>query len=416
MSPRKKDTKSNPRILLAKEKKKNKLIVIGFVFTAVLILGLVGYAILYATVLKDNIPVALIDGQKIDNEYYEARVRLERNSYISQFYYINSLYQALAEEPSLVENYEQQLQQIATMLANVELFGEMVLNYVIDDEIIAIQGRKMGIDISQNEINAMVQESFGFFPNGTPTPESQPTVFATPTFSKTQEAILGYTTTQEEESTPIEPTIEPSPTSTSPTLTPGPTATQYTGEMFQSEYNKYLEDLESKKISEKYLQKYIYYSLMNQKVRDTVIAEVPLDQKQIWARHILVSTIEEANGVISRLEKESWNDVAADVSLDTSNKDLGGDLGWFPSGRMVSEFDEAAFGLDIGQISEPIETQFGWHIIQIVDLGIRPLNQSDYEYQQNLYFDEWLTKIKENTEIKINNVWKDIVPGDPTIQ
>ena len=137
MSPRKKerlgflkkDLKNNPRIRLAKEKNKNKLIVVGFIITATLILGLIGYAILYATVLKDNIPVAKIDGQEIDNSYYEARVRLERINYINSFYDIYSKYQVVAEDPTLAENYQQQLQQIATTLTNVELIGESILNF-----------------------------------------------------------------------------------------------------------------------------------------------------------------------------------------------------------------------------------------------------------------------------------------------
>ena len=436
MSPRKKEvTKSNPRIRLAKEKKKNKLIVISFIITTGLILSMIGYAILYATVLKDNIPVATIAGQKIDNEYYKARVRLERNSYIQQFQYLYTLYQVSAEDPVLADNYQQQFQQIISTLENVELIGEKVLNNIIDDEIIAMQGEEMGIEVSENEIDELVQASFNYFPNGTPTPETQPSAFATPTISKTQEAILGSTATSDvketeseegvngkdesnvgDEEAIVEPTIESTSTADAPTQTPSPTATPFTEEMFLEAYNQYLGDLETKNISEKYLRKYINYDLMKQKVYEAVIADVPLEQEQIWARHILVSSEEEAVIVLSRLEEEAWDDVAADNSLDTSNKDRGGDLGWFSRDQMVSEFEEAAFGMEVGQISDPIETQFGWHIIQLVDRGIRPLSQPNYEYQQSIYFDEWFTGIKENINIKINDVWKDIVPDDPVIQ
>jgi len=428
MSPRKKEEKkSNPRVRFAKEKKKNKLIVIGFIITAALILGMIGYAILYTTVLKDNIPVVKIDGQKIDNEYYKARVRLERNSYIQQFQVLYTQYELISEDPNSAEYYQQQLQQIVSMLDNTELFGEMVLNNVIDDEIIAIQGEEMGIVVIDSEIDTLVQETFNYFPNGTPTPKPQPTVHATPTISKTQAAILGITATpgvEETESdesdvgeeTIVEPTVEPTAPTAAPTQTPGPTATPYTKEMFQAKHDQYLGDLEAINISETYLRKYIFHYLMNQKVHNSVIADVPFEQEQIWARHILVPTEEEAVIVVLRLEEEAWNDVAADVSLDTSNKDIGGDLGWFTSGRMVSEFEEAAFELEINQISDPIETQFGWHIIQLIDRGIHPLSQADYEYEQNVFFDEWFNEIKENIDIDINNVWKDIVPDDPSIQ
>ena len=423
MSPQKKEkTKINPRVRFAKEKKKNKLIVIGFIITAVLILGVIGYAILYATILKDNISVAIINGQKIDNAYYKARVRLERNSYIQQLQVLYAQYQLLTEDSTSADYYQQQLEQIVSSLDNVEAFGEMVLNNVIDDEIIAMQGEEMGIMVSEGEIDVLVQESFNYFPNGTPTPEPQPTAWVTPTISKTQEAILSEEVENGEdesdvgEETIIDPTIESTSTTAAQTQTPGLTATPYTEEMFRAEYDQRLSQFDTIKVSEIYLRKYIYHDLMKQKVLDAVIADVPLEQEQIWARHILVSTKEEAVIVVLRLEEEAWNDVAADVSLDTSNKDAGGDLGWFTRGLMVSEFEEAAFGLEIGQISDPIETQFGWHLIQLVDRDIRPLSQADYEYKQNIFFDEWFSGIKENIDIKINDVWKDIVPDDPAIQ
>jgi len=323
------------------------------------------------------------------------------------------------------------------ILDDVELFGEMVLNNIVDDEIIAMQGTDMGIDVSESEIDALMQQLFNYFPDGTPTPEIQPSVYATPTASKTQEAILGSTATPgideteiekvengEDESdvgkdTPVEPTteptIEPSPTITALTQTPGPTATPYTEEMFQTELNQYLGELEAIEVSETNLRKYIYHFLMKQKVRDAVAADVPLEQEQVWARHILVSTTAEAISVLERLEEEEWNAVAADISLDTSNKDNGGDLRWFTRGQMVTEFEEAAFDLEIGQISDPVETQFGWHIIQLIDQGIRPLSQADYENNKNIFFEEWFTGIKESTEISINDVWKDIVPDKPAL-
>ncbi len=423
MSPRKKEeTKINPRVRFAKEKKKNKLIVIGFIITAALILGMIGYAILYTTVLKDNIPVAIIDGQKIDNDYYKARVRLERNNLINLFYQIYERSQFFAEDPNSADYYEQQLQQIVSTLDNVELFGEMVLNNMIDDEIIAIQGEEMGIEIIESEIDVLVQKLFNYFPDGTPTPVTQPTVHATPTISNTQEAILsgevenGEDETDVGEETIIEPTLESTPTTGALTQTPGPTATPYTEEMFHKIYNQRLGEFEAIKVSEKYLRKYIYHDLMKQKVRDAVTADVQFEQEQVWARHILLPTKEEAIIAVLRLEEEAWDNVAADVSLDTSNKDIGGDLGWFTRGQMVSEFEEAAFGMEIGQISDPIETQFGWHIVQLIGKDIRPLSQLDYENKQNIYFDDWFTGIKENIDIKINDVWKDIVPDEPTIQ
>ena len=80
--------------------------------------------------------------------------------------------------------------------------------------------------------------------------------------------------------------------------------------------------------------------------------------------HILVKTLTEANTVKARLDKgEKFAEVAKQVSLCPSGK-KGGDLGIFTRGKMVKEFEKAAFELQKGQVSGPVKTQFGYHIIK----------------------------------------------------
>ncbi len=80
--------------------------------------------------------------------------------------------------------------------------------------------------------------------------------------------------------------------------------------------------------------------------------------------HILVNTETEAKNVKARLDKgEKFAAIAAQVSLCSSGK-KGGDLGKFGRGQMVKEFEKTAFELNKGQISEPIKTKFGYHIIK----------------------------------------------------
>ena len=87
----------------AREQKQNRFVVIGFIIIAVLIVGLIGYAFLYESVLKDNIAVAKVNGTKIDNKYFQDRVRLERNSYIQQFLLLTAQSQFVASDPASLE-------------------------------------------------------------------------------------------------------------------------------------------------------------------------------------------------------------------------------------------------------------------------------------------------------------------------
>jgi peptidyl-prolyl cis-trans isomerase C len=94
-------------------------------------------------------------------------------------------------------------------------------------------------------------------------------------------------------------------------------------------------------------------------------AEPP--QEEIHARHILVPTEDEAKAALARIKGgEDFAKVATELSKDPSAD--GGDLGWFTKDRIVPEFSDAAFKLKKGEVSDPVKTQFGWHIIKIEDV------------------------------------------------
>ena len=85
---------------------------------------------------------------------------------------------------------------------------------------------------------------------------------------------------------------------------------------------------------------------------------------EIHCAHILVKTEKEAQAVMGRLERgEKFANIASEISLCPSGK-RGGDLGTFGRGRMVREFEEAAFALQKGQLSPIVKTEFGYHIVR----------------------------------------------------
>ena len=86
---------------------------------------------------------------------------------------------------------------------------------------------------------------------------------------------------------------------------------------------------------------------------------------KIKCTHILVQKQSEAIAILDKIKKgEKFGKLARELSIDTGSAKRDGNLGFFGRGKMVKEFETAAFNLQIGQISEPIKTQYGYHIIK----------------------------------------------------
>ena len=89
---------------------------------------------------------------------------------------------------------------------------------------------------------------------------------------------------------------------------------------------------------------------------------------EVKASHILVKTEEEAKKLYDEIKNgASFAKIAEEKSLCPSGQN-GGDLGFFGKGMMVKPFEDTAFALKKGEISKPVETQFGWHLIKLTDV------------------------------------------------
>ena len=107
------------------------------------------------------------------------------------------------------------------------------------------------------------------------------------------------------------------------------------------------------------------------KVYDEAVKQMA-NEEEVHARHILVSTEDEAKAIEAKLKKGAdFAALAKEKSKDPGAAD-GGDLGYFTKDQMAPEFAEVAFKLDKGQISDPVHTRFGWHIIKVEDKRIKP--------------------------------------------
>ena len=144
--------------------------------------------------------------------------------------------------------------------------------------------------------------------------------------------------------------------------------------------------------------------------------------EQIHARHILVGSEKLARQILKKLgrNRESFDVLAATHSLDDSNKSRGGDLNWFPRGIMVEAFEKSAFSLKEHDLSKPVKTQFGWHVIEL--LGKRPahiksLNESRDEIANLLEqkrLDQWINKLILKADVTILKPEYQISEQEPT--
>jgi peptidyl-prolyl cis-trans isomerase C len=135
-------------------------------------------------------------------------------------------------------------------------------------------------------------------------------------------------------------------------------------------------------------------------------------EEEIKASHILVDTEEEAKKIKERLDKgEDFAEVAK-ASSKCPSASRGGDLGFFGKGRMVPEFEKAAYALKEGEVSAPVKTQFGWHIIKVTgrhEAKQKPLDEVKAEVEQKLLqdsqkkaYDELMARLKKEGDVKIN--------------
>jgi peptidyl-prolyl cis-trans isomerase C len=107
------------------------------------------------------------------------------------------------------------------------------------------------------------------------------------------------------------------------------------------------------------------------KVYEEAVKQVK-NEEEVHARHILVPTEDEAKAILAQLKGGAdFATLAKEKSKDPGAAE-GGDLGYFTKEQMVPEFAAVAFKLDKGQLSDPVKTQFGWHIIKVEDKRMRP--------------------------------------------
>ena len=400
-----------------KEEEQQRLVLIGLTILGILVVGLLAWGVIQQYVLAPRAPIAVVDGTPIPTEAFQRRVAYERFSLqnqLRQWQQFRSQFDPKGENPFLA----QQINQLSARINDVEGLSLQVLDKMIDEVLIREEAAKRGITASPEEVQAAIDAFFGFDREAAkttppPTPIPEPTQPLTSTGTVT------------------------------PTATPVPTPTPMSEEDFQKLYTNYLQQLQSRALgfSEEEFRGLFEVNVLRKKLQQAVCSDVPTTEEAVHARHILIAiktptpevvgegtptptpdaeavkkaeeeALKKAQEIKARLDAgEDFAQLAKEFSDDPGSKDNGGDLGWFGRGKMVKEFEDAAFALEPGQISEPVKTPFGYHIIQVLEKDPNhPRDQADIERDKQTCFADWLNQ--RRGEAKIERHWSaDKVPA-----
>ena len=146
------------------------------------------------------------------------------------------------------------------------------------------------------------------------------------------------------------------------------------------EVKKRLEQLQKQVVMQAFMENKAKDLITDDQLRAAYAEKVAASkgQEEVRARHILVATEEEAKKIAADVKKGGdFEKIAKDKSTDKGSGANGGELGWFTKDRMVPEFADIAFKLKKGEISAPVKTEFGWHIIKVEDR--RPVQVASFD-------------------------------------
>lgn len=424
---------------MQREQRQTRMIVFGTIIILALVLLIVGYGILDQQVLRFRRSVAIVNGERISAQDFRSYTKYYRYNLIrsaEQTYQFASMF---GGDPTMLQNFASQLQSVQTALSPYNA-AETSINSMVDNTIVVQEAKKLGITVTDAEIEAKMQEFLGYYANGTPTPTPARELEATSTLSPLQQSMLKPTatatpeaTTEITETTPegtppttaetqvaATETVESTPAGPTPTAqtpTPSPSATPYTFEGYQNLYATVVADYrDNYEIPEETIKYVVAIELYREKLRERVIGEVPCTEEQVWAQHILVPDQALALSIKSKLDAgEDWYKLVEEYSTDEGSKADGGNLGWFNINQMVPEFGEAAFAMNVGEISQPVQSQFGYHIIRVLGHENRPLTASECDRLATKKFDDWITEARSTSDVQLLPHWETIYPLLPTL-
>ena len=425
-----------PKTRTEREEALNRLIQRSVQIIVGLIVVVIGAVLIYQLAIVPQLSVATVNGDRITVSQFRQRVDFERAIAIQNY---NIRYSQLQQQAQIfgmdinqLAQQDQQFMALAQELQSDDILGNRVLDDMIDEILIQQEFNELGLNVDDAQIEFARQEFFGFDPTeasmiGTPatatlspTPSSTPLVSPTPspTPLPTNTPTLTPSPTLDPEAT-AEATAEMTPEVTAevteaPTIPPTPTTSQTEAyENYEESIELFEQNVVDAEASRAALELFWEREAVRLAVQDAVVGDIETTL-HANARHILVETEEEANEILAALQSgESFALLAQARSSDTGSGQRGGELGWNPVDLYVPEFAEALRTGEIGALLGPVETDFGFHIIQIIAREDREVDETTAQLLAQSIFGTWVQNRREAIEaedgITINENWPEFL-------
>jgi parvulin-like peptidyl-prolyl isomerase len=369
----------------------------------VLILAILGSGLLYEYQLKPNTTLATVNGHDIKRRDYWKYQSVSLYAQATQ--YENYAMQVTGQQQQQFLQYAAAFRQQREDVWGSTDVNEQALERMIQDQLYLDGAASMGVEPTDAEIEAYMLNSFASPDEPLVTPIPSPTMIPerSAAATETAAAALGATPVPAM-GTPVAASPEASPIA--PDATPATPATDRDAIVsaaeagFKGFEDSVFEDAHMSRAD--YIRLFAKPQLVRELINAKITEQVPQSGEQVHAEHILVATQDLANQLYSQATGgASFEELAKVNSTDTATAPTGGDLGWITQGQMVDAFDTAAFALQPGEISQPVQTEFGWHIIKVVDRQEnRPFTDSQYSTAVDHAQKAWLDSQREAGSIK----------------
>ena len=354
---------------------------------AVMLFGLLGYGIVEKYWIIPQKTVATVGEHEISLELLQQHTRYRRSQMLNQYLSYLDVLQYAGEQRNQVQDL---LDQIDTELNNPVVLTRSIMDELVNMYLILDESRTRNMVLTDDEIETAIKMFFGYESGATDLSSS---------ITETDDII----------------------SATQSTNIQSPTATPYTMDAYMENYQNYMDEIEvDTGMSENTFRSLFASKLRTEKLRGVIGQEQDYpEEEQVHVKHILLSldNLDVASDVLARaLGGEDFDELAMQFSDDESNANIGGDLGWIARGQMVNSFEQVIFEAEKGVAGELVATQFGLHIVKIVERQVRSLPSSIIEQRRMLAFNEWLLGVRSTTNIDILDWWEPYAPTNPTLQ